>query len=82
VTNLPVTFGGNQFITSLGNIAVYTSSSGYSWDVNSSGIPLNTLTFGQGTFVVTEVGKVFQSDAFAAQSNSPATTLGISTTPA
>jgi len=56
----------------------------YTWIANPyiSGNWMTALTYGQGTFVATILGgSIYQSGAFASQSNCPATTLGISTYP-
>ena len=78
----PVAFGGNQFI--INPFPVYTSSDGYTWTNTQYDFVdwVVTLTYGQGTFVATTLGgSIYQSGVFATQSNSPATTLGISTYP-
>jgi hypothetical protein len=77
-----VAFGGNQFIACLGG-SIYTSPDGYTWTNNlSEGPDMGCFTYGQGTFVATDgSGTIYQSGVFANQSNSPATTLGISTYP-
>jgi len=80
----PVAFGGNQFIVPYPAVFLYTSSDGYTWIANPyiSGNWMTALTYGQGTFVATILGgSIYQSGAFASQSNCPATTLGISTYP-
>ncbi len=74
------TYGGNEFLLSLGT-DVFTSSNGYSWTLRSGVGSFSACTYGQGTFVAAENNSIYQSGVFATQSNSPATTLGISTYP-
>lgn len=76
--------GGNEFLVSVG-LNVYTSSDGYAWSLRNVLGPFSAFTYGQGTFVgSTNAGgasSIFQSGVFSTQSNSPATTLSISTYP-
>lgn len=92
---LPVAYGGGQFVVCPGTytsggfgglLGVQTSSNGYTWITdlfggNPSVSTLNTLTYGQGTFVACNGSSIYQSGAFATVSNPPPTTLAISTYP-
>jgi hypothetical protein len=81
----PIAFGGNYFIASTmgSGVNAFTSSNGYTWNPSMGLLDLSTLTYGQGTFVAANEfgGLILQSGVFANQTNSPATTLGISTYP-
>ncbi len=82
-SHLPVVYGGNQFIVSLGS-ATYTSSNGYAWTTRLSGggnyANFNALTYGQGACVACNYS-IYKSGVFATQSNPLPTTLTISTYP-
>ena len=82
----PVAFGGNHFVTSQssGLCPISTSSNGTTWTTTNLynlnlGL-IKSFTYGQGTFVAAG-SAISQSGVFATQSNSPATSLGISTYP-
>ncbi|MGP8053556.1 MAG: hypothetical protein ACLQAH_07015, partial [Limisphaerales bacterium] len=80
----PINYGGNQFIGEYGT-NVWTSINAIDW-TNRFPIsydPLPFFTYGAGTFlVVSNYGQnIYQSGVFGPQSNSPATTLTISTYP-
>ena len=93
--SLPVAYGGGQFVVCPGTytsggfgglLGVQTSSNGYTWKTNLFGgnpsyPTLNTLTYGQGTFVACDGNSIYQSGTFATVSNPPPTTLAISTYP-
>ena len=91
-TGMPLltVFGGNQFvnysISSRSRGFFYTSSNGILGVINSSLLGVTPLffTYGQGTFVTADdyvAQSIFQSGVFATNSNSSATSLGISTYP-
>ena len=92
---LPVAYGGGQFVVCPGTytsggfgglLGVQTSSNGYTWATNLFGgnpsvNTLNTLAYGQGTFVACNGSSIYQSGVFATVSNPPPSTLAISTYP-
>jgi len=87
VSSFPIAFGGNQFITSFGYYSSYTyssptftSSDGLNWTTNALLPNVSAFTFGQGTFVAAGQS-IYQSGVFASQTNSPFTSLSISTYP-
>jgi len=75
----PLAFGGNQFVAG-GSKGIISSSDGYAWS-NDILLGFNAITFGQGTFVIYYAAWVYQSGIVAPQSNSPSSTLAISTYP-
>jgi hypothetical protein len=75
----PLAFGGNQFVT--GGLGIISSSNGYAWSNDISGISFTSITFGQGTFVGVMGPQIYQSGIVAPPSNSPSSSLAISTYP-
>ena len=77
-------FGGNQFVIIPG-ANFLTSSNGYTWNYHNlytGPAAVTTLTYGQGVFVATDPNNnIYASGVVSTQTNSPATSLGISTYP-
>ncbi len=83
LTPSQIAFGGSQFIGNFGS-DIWTSANAFDWTNRFYGGPTTcAYAYGEGTFVCGNGanGDIYQSGVFTSQSNSPATTLAISTYP-
>ena len=78
----PIAFGGGQFIGNFGP-DIWTSTNAFNWTdrTNTYYYNADAFAYGEGTFVAGAADSIYQSGVFAPQSNSPPTTLTISTYP-